>query len=442
MNKKKTSGNMQQALQQAVHLHKSGKFDDAERQYRSVLKQQPDNPDVLHFLGMLLYRRGDIASGLDSVRRATLVAPEYADAFNNLGNMLKLAGKYEDAEAAYRRTIALRPNDANSHNNLGLVLKVRQLFADAEAEFRKAIEIDDHHVPAYTNLGHLLKGTGRTEEAIGCFRAAIVFDPHNPHAPYVLGLAYQSNGNIAKAREVFQSWLEREPGNPIAKHMIQACSTQSAPARASDDYVRAVFDDVAESFDEHLSQLGYRAPQLIGDAFASAWPPHRVDMDVLDAGCGTGLCGASLRPKSRTLVGIDLSGGMLRRAQALYVYDELVEVELTAYLQKHPGAYDAIVSADTLCYFGALEAVFKAAASALRDGGRLFFTVEKAPDTAADTYHLQTHGRYNHAAAYVRRELEHAGFAVEAFQDADLRIESGKPVLGLVVTAVRSVSGQ
>ena len=422
---------------QAISLHKSGQLDEAERRYRAVLGRQPDNPDALHFLGLLLHQRGDAATGTESVRRATVAAPDYADAFNNLGNLLKLAGKFDEAEIAYRQALRLRPNDANAHSNLGVVLRVRGLLTESEAALRQAIAIDGRHVPAYTNLGHVLKRTGRVKEAIGCYRAAIALDPDNPMAPRVLGRAYQANGEPDKAREVFEAWLERDPGNPIARHMLSACSNDAAPARASDAYVRTLFDEIAHSFDEHLADLRYRAPQLIGAAFAAAWLQPRGDLDVLDAGCGTGLCAAFLRPRARVLVGIDLSSGMLRRATALNVYDQLIEGELTAFLESHPDAYDAIVSADTLCYFGGLEDVFKAAAGALKPCGRLLFTVEKATDQTADGYHLQSHGRYTHAGSYVRRELESAGLTLETCQDAVLRHEAGLPVPGLVVTATR-----
>ena len=68
---------------------------------------------------------------------------------------------------------------------------------------------------------------------------------------------------------------------------------------------------------------------------------------------------------------------MLAQAQAKNVYDELVKCELTAYLRDSPGAFDAIVSADTLVYFGPLQDVVAASAGALRPGGRLIFTVEE-----------------------------------------------------------------
>ena len=437
MGRNSQARNIHKAVKQAVHLHKSGKLDDAERRYRAVLRHQRDNPDALHFLGLLLHQRGDTAAGIDSVRRATMAAPGYADAFNNLGNLLNLTGQLEDAEAAYRQAVGLRPNDADAHSNLGVVLRVRGLLAESEAELREALAIDRRHVPAHTNLGHLLQRMGRVQEAIGFFRAAIALDPDNPKAPHVLGRAYQANGETEKAREVFQAWLDREPDNPIARHMLSACSGDAVPPRASDAYVRTLFDDLADGFDEHLANLGYRAPYLIGDAFAAAWPQPLGTLDVLDAGCGTGLCGAFLRPHARSLVGIDLSSGMLRRAKALNLYNQLIEAELTAFLEAHPDAYDAIVSADTLCYFGTLEAVFKAAASALRPSGRLFFTVEKATDSSADSYHLQSHGRYNHAASYVRLQLEGAGLVVDTLQEAELRQEASAPVIGLVVVARR-----
>jgi predicted TPR repeat methyltransferase len=58
-----------------------------------------------------------------------------------------------------------------------------------------------------------------------------------------------------------------------------------------------------------------------------------LHFDVLDAGCGTGLCGAILAPFARRLVGVDLSEGMLAHAKAKNVYHELVKAELGGLLR-------------------------------------------------------------------------------------------------------------
>ena len=50
------------------------------------------------------------------------------------------------------------------------------------------------------------------------------------------------------------------------------------------------------------------------------------------------------------------------------------------------------ISADTLCYFGALERVLSGAAAALRPGGRLVFTVEQAEDGELEHVVTLRHG--------------------------------------------------
>src|SRR4029450_10362596 len=114
-------------------------------------------------------------------------------------------------------------------------------------------------------------------------------------------------------------------------------------------------------------------------------------------------------PYARRLVGVDLSARMLAQAQARKVYDEVVKSELTAYLLDSPGAFDLIVSADTLVYFGPLEGGVSAAAHALRSGGRLIFPVEELSGAGSDAgYSINLHGRYSHTRQYLARVLADA----------------------------------
>jgi predicted TPR repeat methyltransferase len=220
--------------------------------------------------------------------------------------------------------------------------------------------------------------------------------------------------------------------------MLAACSGREVPARASDGFVERVFDSFAASFDSKLAKLSYRAPALVAAMLEESALPATKSLDVLDAGCGTGLCGPLVAAYARRLTGVDLSSPMLAQAKEKGVYDELVKGELTSFLRRSPGAFDVIVSADTLVYFGALEEVVGAAAAALRPGGALIFTLESAADAEpAVTYRLETHGRYSHARRYVESVLECAGLTA-ACTEAELRLEAGAPVAGLVVRAERS----
>jgi predicted TPR repeat methyltransferase len=159
---------------------------------------------------------------------------------------------------------------------------------------------------------------------------------------------------------------------------------------------------------------------------------------VLDAGCGTGLCAALLKPFARTLTGVDLSQGMLGKARGRKLYDTLQQAELCAYMQQHPGTYDLIVSADTLVYFGALEEVMGAAAQVLRPGGCLCFTVEALEDGETGDYRLRHHGRYAHSRDYLAALLGQVGLAVLRLELVVLRRDAGLAVAGWLVLGQRS----
>lgn len=272
-----------------------------------------------------------------------------------------------------------------------------------------------------------------------CFCEALLLKPGHAPAREALGLAYYTLGRFEEAAQVYRDWLKDEPGNPAARHHLAACSGEGVPERAADDYVEKVFDGFADSFDAKLAHLHYRAPELIAQTVAGLLGAPRGELDVLDAGCGTGLCGPLLAPYARRLEGVDLSQRMLARARLRQVYDALAKAELTAFIEgAAPASYDLVISADTLCYFGDLRAVAKATARALRPGGWLVFTVE-ALDAEVDAkeagFHLHHHGRYSHRDSYLREVLAEAGMAVGAVAAAHLRIEGGKPVDGWIVSA-------
>ncbi|MEP6652700.1 MAG: tetratricopeptide repeat protein [Myxococcales bacterium] len=427
-----------QALEFARGLHKSGVLEAAEEIYERILLAAPDQVDALHFLGLARYQRGLHREGIDQLGRALAVAPEHVDARNNLGNMLLEQGRLAEAEQAYQEVLRRRPEHADAHVNLGNVLRRRQDTVGAEAAYRRALEIDRNHGDAHHNLGSVLRDAGRTDEALTAFQRALSLRPYDGESYRRVGAMLYALGRVADASAVYQSWVEVEPGNPVAQHLVAACSGRDAPSRASDAFVQKTFDSFAESFDAVLERLEYRAPALVAKAVASVVGLPAGGLDVLDAGVGTGLCGPSLRPYARRLVGIDLSPRMLAKAKERGSYDELETAELTAYMRERPGTFDLVVSADTLVYLGDLEPAFAAAAGALRAGGHLVFTLEREKEAPPEGFRLNPHGRYGHGEAYVRRTLAAAGFNVLDVEPVQLRLENRRPVEGLLIGARKS----
>jgi predicted TPR repeat methyltransferase len=431
---------LDEAVSVALALQQAEQWAAAEDVYGRILEVAPNHAEALHFSGVLAHQRGRTEDAVALIARSLELEPKRADWHSNLGIVLQDQLRLDDAIAAYRSAIALEPNHANAHSNLGVVLRAKGKVAEAETAYRAAIRIDPEHSDAYHNLGVLLNAQKRPREAALCFSKVITLRPRDPEARRLLALAHCTLGDVEQAVGIFEEWLEDDPDDPVARHMLAACSGRNVPPRASDAFIETTFDSFAASFDSKLAKLLYRAPALVAEMLKRSDVAPSKSLDVLDAGCGTGLCGPLIAPYARRLVGVDLSERMLDQARERSIYDELVKGELTAYLASCTETFDVIVSADTLVYFGPLEPVVDASEDALRPGGRLIFTVEELVGVGHDEgYSIGISGRYRHARGYVQGVLEAASLRPE-IASAELRVEAGEPVAGLVVQGTRPAS--
>jgi predicted TPR repeat methyltransferase len=428
---------LEEAVAFGVVLQRNGRLVEASVLFGQVLEMAPDHPRALHYAGVLAHQQGRSGDAVALIERSLALLPGQADWHSNLGIVLQSDSKLEAAIAAYRRAIAVDASHANAFNNLGVLLRATERPSEAESAYRTAIQLKPDHVDAYTNLGILLNGLKRTEEAAACYCKVLTLRPKHREARRHLALAHCTLGEIGEAVHLFEEWLEEEPGDPIAQHMLAACTGRGVPARASNGFIERTFDDFSASFESKLEKLSYRAPALVAAMLNESGVEPSKSLVVLDAGCGTGLCGPLVAPYSRRLVGVDLSAGMLARAKEKNIYDALIQTELTAYLRNNSDTFDLIVSADTLVYFGALEGVLDAAGGALRLDGRLIFTLEHAVGAEAGVeYRLEPHGRYSHSRGYVQQLLALSGLRPEISR-AELRLEAGAPVAGLVIRATK-----
>ena len=435
-------------------------------QYRAILGREPNHAEANARLAELLGRQSRTADGIEHARRAVASNPRHAEALSTLGALLHQRGDHEEAAAMLERALEIRPDWAVALNNYGLVLRALGQYERAVAILTGAAELRRDHAGTRANLAGALRELGRLdlakvqaeratkissrdasgwlelglirgrlgmgEAAAAAFERAVTAAPESVNAQFCLAEARLALGEKERAARHFRRCLELDPedSHGAALGLAQAGGAD-APQRAPDAYVRQLFDDYAGNFDAALvEKLAYRAPELLARALA-AQLERRSGLDVLDAGCGTGLAGPVLRPLAARLDGVDLSPAMVDKARLRGLYDSLQVGELVACLTASPERYDLVVAADVLVYFGDLDAIMAAAVRALRPGGIFAFTVERAED--CPSYALGAKNRYAHAPEYVETLAVEHGFAIASMERASTRQEGGVDVPGLVV---------
>jgi predicted TPR repeat methyltransferase len=420
------------ALRSALVHHRAGRLADAANIYWQILQEFPDEYDAVHLLGMAAHDGGDDLAAEELIAKAIAIAPDQAEMHSNLGMVQLALGKPDAALESCLRAVELNPELANAHNNLGAAYQNLGRLDEAVSCYVLAIAKAPDYAVAFNNLGGVLQLQGKYDEALPYYDRAVGLEPNYVDAIYGRGRIYHALGRTDDAIASFKRILELDPQNGIAGHMLAAltgASAEQAPAA----YVKNVFDTYADTFDAHLEQvLDYRTPQQLVALAAEAAAPER-SWDVLDLGCGTGLAGAAIAPYTRQLVGVDVSGRMLQKAAQRGVYSRLVEAELLSALAGEIAAsYDVILAADVFVYFGRLENVFMQAKRLLRAGGRFAFSIE-ALAVDDEEFRLNPSARFAHSLRYVERLAAGAGLALAATQPAQLRLEHGAPVDGVLV---------
>jgi predicted TPR repeat methyltransferase len=431
-------------LKQAINHLRGDEPQAAEPLLQQLLTRWPRHGDALHFMGVLRHQQGRSSEGVALIQQALQINPQDLGAWNNLGNVLLTTGDVAAATSAYECAIAAAPGSegtASAHCNLAAIYCKQDRLEDSVSACRRALALAPDFADAWHRLSLALMQQGKIHEGLVANSRAVLLMPASTQNRQQLIRSLLLLGERERAAQLYRDWLAEEPDNPVVQHQLAACLGETAPPRASDEYVKELFDSFSTSFDAKLEALNYRAPELVAQAVAAALgaapAAGQATLDIVDVGCGTGLCGPLLRPWARHLAGCDLSEGMLRRALPRRCYDALHQAELMFYLNTQPGQFDVVVSADTLCYFGDLTQVTQAAHRALRAGGCLVYTVEALTDDSGQGqgHQLLVNGRYAHSERHINTTLAQAGFTVHALVSVSLRMEAGRPVVGWLVTA-------
>jgi len=190
-------------IDEALKKHRAGRLDEAERDYRKILKHDPDRAEAWHLLGVVALQRGDPEAAEPLLEKAVGLSPGNAKILNNYGVAAERRGRTDDAVARFAKAVAIDPAFAEAHTNHGTALQALGRLEEAKRAFARALELEPGHARAHSNLGAALKAGGDTAAAIRHFRAAADQDPTLFEPLRNLCVLYKEAGLVEAARPVF-----------------------------------------------------------------------------------------------------------------------------------------------------------------------------------------------------------------------------------------------
>lgn len=445
-------------------LRTLNEIDAATQAYEQALLLKSDFPEVHNNLGNVFYKKGDLPQAILHYKAALSTHGQYHDAQFNLAYAYMKQEKWAEARTYFDLALASEPNEVQAGKiqfALGQIAQQLQEWEIATTHYQILLNLFPEYLEARRALVTVLLCLGEEKEALKHLNVTLTQDPDNIddqfnagavllrlnhlddalyHFREVLRLAPEHlethvnlgglalrQGRTEAAIEHYNTVLRLEPGNQVAAFTLTALNQSDTPDKPPVDYIQQLFDCYAQEYDQHLQgQLDYQVPALFK---AVLGPLSLQDATCLDLGCGTGLLGDVLKPIAKTLVGVDLSAGMLTKALEKEHYDELLQLDIVDYAQETECRFDCVCAADVLNYLGDLAPLFKAVKHCTLEGGVFLFSVESG---GADDVKLQQSGRYLHHEDYLKTLAEQTGWTIIQQKEVILRLQRNQSVPGLL----------
>jgi len=459
-------GDDEAAMPLATLLLQQARYAEAAMLLEPLAGASPERADIAVNLSVALRHCGRLDDAFEAARLASVSAPAQVSVWNALGLAALDLGRTEEALAAFTSGIELAP----SHPVLALhrAHALRRLARNAEAlpAYEQAVRANPRLVEGWRGLAQVQATLGQAEAALHCRARALQLAPHDHEVAFEhavallqadqteaavrwlgqavrthpddaqawawLGRARLKQRDLDGARDAFERAHAIDPADATIAH-FHAASTGRVPEGVESEYIRRLFDDFADRFEDTLVvRLAYDTPRRMMDFLRR----HGAETasTVLDLGCGTGLMGQQLARSGRSIDGVDLSPRMLDHARAKEVYRDLHAGEVVEFMRRQSTQWQLVVAVDVLIYLRDLRPLFAAALPCVAPAGCFAFTIERGSD---DTELQPVTGRYRHAPARVVAELAEAGFVDIARDAVVLRMESGQPVAGELLLARR-----
>ena len=109
------------AYEHALNSMKAGKHKKAIKQFRKIVRSQPQLAGPHTNLGMLYLKTNSLEQAEQSLLKAVELNPNNTIANNYLGIVYRNQGRFDDAEKAYLRALEIDSNYGYAHLNLGIL---------------------------------------------------------------------------------------------------------------------------------------------------------------------------------------------------------------------------------------------------------------------------------------------------------------------------------
>jgi tetratricopeptide (TPR) repeat protein len=197
-----------------------GQLEEAEQEFKQVLKAAPSAVGAAVALSRLYSAKGDKAGAAEFAEQAVKLAPNDADARVTLVRAALALGDTSRADREIRGMLAQFPNSSAVQVQAGSLFIARHDIAAARAAFNRALELDTASADALAGLVALDLGGRNARSALDRVGARLSTSPEDANGWFLAAKAYAVVGDSAQSARALQRTIELDPGRVQAFAML------------------------------------------------------------------------------------------------------------------------------------------------------------------------------------------------------------------------------
>jgi tetratricopeptide (TPR) repeat protein len=225
---------MNDSFARALLFVRQGRYREAESYLRTVIQNDPEDPQGFFFLATCLMHDPDTRlEALSMIDQALRLRPTRAFYHAQRANILILLSRTKEALLEVEQARSLAPDSPDSYVAESLVMLVVGKPQEAERAARQALALDAENEAAGDSLADALRMQGRMEESATQISGLLARNPENPWTHSSAGMLALQRGEVQDAEKHFLSALRIEPEHREAREgLLHAFRARSPLYRA------------------------------------------------------------------------------------------------------------------------------------------------------------------------------------------------------------------
>ena len=179
----------------AINLQKSGELGKAKLLYESLLLIQPNAFKILYLLGTLEAQSCNFDKSLSYLIKANNINSNSWEVNSNIGNAYVEISDFKKSIKFYNKAIKINPANPKIFYCRGFAYKQLEKYIDALYNFEKVLSLDSSNIDALFQLAITQAKLEKFPEAFENFKKLIYIDPNNPEFFFQYGIALFLNKN-------------------------------------------------------------------------------------------------------------------------------------------------------------------------------------------------------------------------------------------------------